>query len=188
MGSLDGSSVVNLVAQKDIIAFGDQIWYVEAVEDAFKFRAWKGHKTKKQGFDASLYVWRCDAICFKTELGTWACKKVKKGYTYKVVEWTCIDDIPKSIKMASTPNKCSSAISLSTDLTSLKFLKTVIALTPAFKTASRRGWAMSCARESTSIPTKYFNSGWPLITCFIPFNSSGTFYSVKKTRMNGFGG
>ena len=83
--------------------------------------------------------------------------QVNEGYTYKVSERTCIEEIPKSIKMPSTPN-FSSSNSLSTDLTSLKFLKTVIALTPPFKTASRRGWAMSCATESTSIPTKYFNS------------------------------
>ena len=103
--------------------------------------------------------------------------KSNMSYAYLVVEQTCIDDIPKSIKIPSTP-MCKSEISLSTDFTSLKFLKTVKALTSPLKTASRRGWAMSCAAESTSIPTKNFISGWPLITCF------NSFYSISQPFNN----
>lgn len=54
-------------------------------------------------------------------------RKANQCILYKTRKQTCIDDIPKSIKMPSTDSvpKCFSPVSLSTDLMYLKFLNTV---------------------------------------------------------------
>lgn len=85
---------------------------------------------------------------------------------YLSIKPTCIDDIPKSINMPSTPeDKSCGSTRARTTLVDLKFSTKVKAFDGGCTRVSKRVLAASWATGSTSIPIKSFSSGWPLIIC-----------------------